>query len=67
MSAPTVSVVMPAYDSARYIDDNVGRALEFMDRAGIDGEIVVADDGSTDGTADAVRVSDRVRVLRLEH
>ena len=58
---------MPAYNSARYIDANVGRVLDFFDRAGIDGEVVVADDGSTDGTADAIRRDDRVRVLRLEH
>lgn len=62
-----VSLVMPAYDSAHYIDANVGRVLEFFEQAGIDGEVLVADDGSTDGTADAVRASDRVTVLRLEH
>ena len=67
MSSPAVSLVMPAYNSARYIDANVGRVLDFFDRAGIDGEVVVADDGSTDGTADAIRSDDRVRVLRLEH
>ena len=67
MSSPAVSLVMPAYNSARYIDANVGRVLDFFDRAGIDGEVVVADDGSTDGTADAIRHDDRVRVLRLEH
>ena len=67
MSPPAVSLVMPAYNSARYIDANVGRVLDFFDRAGIDGEVVVADDGSTDGTADAIRRDDRVRVLRLEH
>ena len=33
----------------------------------IDGEVVVADDGSTDGTADTIRRDDRLRVLRLEH
>ena len=58
---------MPAYNSARYIDANVGRVLDFFDRAGIDGEVVVADDGSTDGTADAIRRDERVRVLRLQH
>jgi glycosyltransferase involved in cell wall biosynthesis len=67
MSSPAVSLVMPAYNSARYIDANVGRVLDFFDRAGIDGEVVVADDGSTDGTADAIRRDDRIRVLRLEH
>src|SRR5215210_1666596 len=58
---------MPAYDSARYIDDNVGRATDFFRRAGIDGEVIVADDGSTDGTPDAVRPRPNVQVLRLGH
>jgi dolichyl-phosphate beta-glucosyltransferase len=67
MSGPLVSLVMPAYESAAFIDRNVGAVLDFFERAGIDGEVVVADDGSTDGTADSIRQSERVRVLRLEH
>ncbi len=67
MANPTVSLVMPAYNSARYLDANVGRVLAFFEHAGIDGEVVVADDGSTDGTPDSVRTDPRVRVVRLEH
>ncbi len=67
MTPPTVSLVIPAYDSARYLNDNVLRVREFFGRAGIDGEIIVADDGSTDGTADSVTESERTRVLRLRH
>ena len=67
MTAPAVSLVVPAYDSARYLNDNVLRVHEFFARAGIDGEVIVADDGSTDGTADSVTESDRTRVLRLPH
>jgi glycosyltransferase involved in cell wall biosynthesis len=67
MSTVEVSLVIPAYNSARYLGDTVDRIRSFFERAGIDGEVVVADDGSTDGTADSVTVSDRVRVLRLPH
>jgi dolichyl-phosphate beta-glucosyltransferase len=70
MTEPAISLVMPAFNSVRYLNDNVGRVREFFDRAGIDGEIVVADDGSTDGTADSVdetHETGRVRVLRLPH
>jgi len=67
MPTPTVSLVMPAYNSARYIDANVRSVLEFYARAGIEGEVIVADDGSTDGTSDAVHANDAVRVLRLPH
>ena len=67
MTAPAVSLVMPAYNSVRYVDDNVGRVLAFFDETGIDGQVVLADDGSTDGTADSVRADSRVPVLRLPH
>ena len=65
-----LSLVMPAYGSAGYIAQNVRRVLDFFEAAGIDGEVIVADDGSTDGTADAVEEIDRddvVTVLRLAH
>jgi dolichyl-phosphate beta-glucosyltransferase len=67
VTLPTVSLVIPAYDSARYLNANVLRVRDFFGRAGIDGEIIVADDGSTDGTADSVTESERTRVLRLPH
>lgn len=67
MSAPEVSIVMPAFNSVGYLDTNVGRVLDFFDRTGIDGQIVIADDGSTDGTPDSVRSDARVTVLRLPH
>ena len=61
MTGPAVSLVMPAFNSVRYVDDNVGRVLAFFDAAGIDGEVVVADDGRTDGTADSIRADPRSR------
>jgi dolichyl-phosphate beta-glucosyltransferase len=64
---PDVSVVIPAFNSAAYLDANVGRVTEFFDAARIDGEVIVADDGSTDGTADSIRPAPTVRVLRLQH
>ena len=67
MTPPEVSLVIPAFNSVRYLGDNVARVADFYRHAGIDGEIVVADDGSTDGTADSIEQTDRVRVLRLEH
>jgi putative flippase GtrA len=50
-----LSVVIPAYDEASRIGDTVHRMREAL--AGVDGgvEIVVVDDGSTDGTADAAK------------
>lgn len=62
-----VSLVIPAWNSRAYLDANVRTALAFFAAHGIDGEVVVADDGSTDGTADSVTPGPDVRVLRLAH
>jgi hypothetical protein len=67
MTPVKVSLVIPAYNSVRYLGENVDRILAFYEAAGIDGEVIVADDGSTDGTADSLTTGDRVRVLRLPH
>lgn len=67
MTRPAVSLVIPAFNSARYLGQNVRGIADFYRHAGIDGEIVVADDGSTDGTADSIAETDRIRVLRLPH
>jgi glycosyltransferase involved in cell wall biosynthesis len=56
---PRVSVVMPAYNSARYIASAVLSALK---DAGNDVEIVVVDDGSTDATVDTVRALNDPRI-----
>jgi dolichyl-phosphate beta-glucosyltransferase len=67
MTPPEVSLVIPAFNSVGYLGANVRRVSDFYRRAGIDGEIVVADDGSTDGTANSIPETDRIRVLRLPH
>jgi glycosyltransferase involved in cell wall biosynthesis len=67
MMQPAVSIVIPAYNSVGYLAANVRRVVDFFHAADIDGEVIVADDGSTDGTPKSIQESDRVRVLRLEH
>jgi glycosyltransferase involved in cell wall biosynthesis len=59
---PTVSVIMPAYNAARYILDAVRSVL---DQRGVDLELIVVDDGSTDETPELVsRIADpRLRLL----
>ena len=54
-----LSVIMPVYNREEY----VGSALRSLlrQRDAVDLDIIVIDDGSTDGSAEAVRVGDRVR------
>jgi glycosyltransferase involved in cell wall biosynthesis len=46
----TVSVVIPCLNEAESIEECVSRARETLERNGIDGEVVVADNGSDDGS-----------------
>src|SRR6516164_1649055 len=54
MTTPLVSIITPAYNSADYIGETIAsvRAQTFTDF-----ELIVADDGSTDGTPDVVRTA----------
>ncbi|HSJ73848.1 MAG TPA: glycosyltransferase, partial [Miltoncostaeaceae bacterium] len=61
-------VVVPTYDEAENVQPLVRAVLAELDRAGIDGRVLVVDDGSPDGTADlaeaVARDDPRVAVLR---
>lgn len=59
---PTVSIVVPCYNQARYLDECLKSALAGADPAS---EILVVDDGSTEPIQPVVeRYSPRVRYLR---
>ena len=60
-----VSVIMPSYNTARYI----GEALEsVLEQDYPHKELIVIDDGSTDGTRDLVRrYGDRVRLITQQN
>lgn len=66
--SPWLSVVMPALNERGNIAAALDNTLTAFDDFGLDGEIVVIDDGSSDGTGDVVheRMAEdpRVRIIR---
>jgi len=63
---PLVSIVMPAYNSARHI----GRAIESVLRQTYETwELIIVDDGSTDDTSDVVKgfADDRIEYVRTKN
>jgi dolichyl-phosphate beta-glucosyltransferase len=66
VSAPAISVVIPAYNEERGIVGTVEQASGWLDRHGEPYELVVVDNASTDRTPELLAglADERVRVLR---
>ena len=62
--APAVSVIVPAYNEAAHVAEQVSSVDRIMRRSGWTYEIIVVDDGSTDGTAQAANSAGLARVVR---
>lgn len=50
-----LTILMPCLNEAKTVGQCVRAAREFLDRAAISGEVVVADNGSTDGSREAAQ------------
>jgi len=58
---PELSIVMPCLNEAETVGACVEKAMRFLKENGVDGEVVVADNGSTDGSVAIVqRIGARV-------
>jgi len=68
---PTLSVVIPAYNEEQRLPDTLAQILAYLGDQRYRSEVIVADDGSADGTAALVeRMIERhpsLRLLRLDH
>jgi dolichyl-phosphate beta-glucosyltransferase len=67
MTAGGLSVVIPAYNEEARLPDTLDRVLAYLRSRGQPFEVLVVDDGSTDGTAAAVerRGDPEVKLIRL--
>jgi dolichyl-phosphate beta-glucosyltransferase len=50
-----LSIIIPAFNECGKIGRDVESACEFLQRNGFDGEVILADDGSRDATADEAK------------
>lgn len=54
-NSPELSIILPCLNEAATLESCIRKAQSFLDRAGIRGEIIVGDNGSTDGSPEIAR------------
>ena len=71
MAQPFLSIVIPAYNEESRIAQTLDTVVDYVEGRGYSWEVVVADDGSQDGTAGLVEAfageNPNVRLVRLSH
>ena len=71
MNATFLSVIVPAYNESARIAHTISAIASEVDRMGVDADMIVVDDGSTDRTAsivaEASRGDARVKLIQAAH
>jgi glycosyltransferase involved in cell wall biosynthesis len=60
-----VSIVLPVFNERGHLDHEIERIRKTMDDSGHTYEIIVVDDGSTDGSSERLAEIDGIRLLRF--
>jgi glycosyltransferase involved in cell wall biosynthesis len=60
-----VSIVLPVFNEAGHLDDEIERIRKTMDDSRYSYEILVVDDGSTDGSSERLQRIDGIRLLQF--
>ncbi len=63
--APDVSVVLPVYNEAGHLHEEIDRIRAALDASHHTYEIIVVDDGSDDGSTEALDAVEGIRLLRF--
>lgn len=69
---PDVSIVVPAFEEQERLGDSIHKILTYLAESGVNGELIVVDDGSGDATAETARLAcakfpgTNTRVIRYE-
>ena len=66
MNAHSLSVIIPAFNEIQAIESELKKLNEVLTSARLKYEMIVVDDGSTDGTGEAAEKLNLVKVLRHE-
>jgi dolichyl-phosphate beta-glucosyltransferase len=65
--SPRISIVIPVFNESSRIADSLSKVREFLGKTPLSFEILVVNDGSTDGTAEIVRRFEREGVRVIHH